>query len=68
MIFDEYIKNHYRLIAVDLNGQKELYSGPKAIHKIEFVGQLKNTDAANAARTQSMFVLMVLEKKTKKRH
>ena len=27
----EYIKNHYRLIVVDLNRQKELDAGPKAI-------------------------------------
>ena len=31
-----------RLIAVDLSRQKELEAGPKAIQKIEFVGQLKN--------------------------
>ena len=37
----EYIKNHDRLIAVDLNRQKELDVDPKAIQQIEFVGQLK---------------------------
>ena len=35
----EYIKNHYRLIAVDLSRQKELDADPKAIQQIEFVGQ-----------------------------
>ena len=35
----EYIKNHYRLIAVDLSRQKELDADPKAIQKIELVGQ-----------------------------
>ena len=37
----EYIKNHYRLIAVDLSGQKELNADPKAIEQIEFVQQFK---------------------------
>ena len=35
----DYIKNHYRLIAVDLSRQKELDADPKAIQQIEFVGQ-----------------------------
>ena len=34
----EYIKNHYRLIAVDLSRQKELDADPKGIQQIEFVG------------------------------
>ena len=37
-----YIKNHYRLVVVDLSWQKELDADPKAIYQIEFVGQLKN--------------------------
>ena len=37
----EYIKNHYRLIAVDLSRQKELDADPKGIQQMEFVGQLK---------------------------
>ena len=35
----EYIKNHDRLIAVDLSWQKELDADPRAIQQIEFVGQ-----------------------------
>ena len=35
----DYIKNHYRLIAVDLSRPKELDADPKAIQEIEFVGQ-----------------------------
>ena len=45
---DDYIKNHYRLIAVDLSRQKELEVDPKAIQQIEFVGQLKDLDNTNA--------------------
>ena len=37
----DYIKNRYRLITVDLSGQKELNADPKAIEQIEFVEQLK---------------------------
>ena len=38
----DYIKSHYRLIAVDLSRQKELDADPKAIQQIEFIEQLKN--------------------------
>ena len=42
MSTNKYIKNNYRLIAVDLSRQKELNADPKAIEQIEFVGKLKN--------------------------
>ena len=35
------MKNHYRLIAVDLTRRKELDADPKATEQIEIVGQLK---------------------------
>ena len=66
----DYIKNHYRLIAVDLSWQNELDADLKEIQEIEFVGQLKNADIANTDGAQYMFVLTILEKnqrnKTKK--
>ena len=34
----EYIKNHYRLIAVDLSRQKILDTDPKGTQEIELVG------------------------------
>ena len=37
----EYIKNHYKLIAIDLSRQKKIDANPKAIQKIEFIKQLK---------------------------
>ena len=40
----ECIKNHYRLIAVDLRRHKELDGDPKSIQQIEFVGHLKKLD------------------------
>ena len=36
LLAHEYIKNHYRLTAIDLDAD------PKAIQQIECVGQLKN--------------------------
>ena len=57
----DYIKNHYRLTAADLSRQKESDDDPKAIHQIEFVGQLKNPDDSVVAN-ESMFVLTILEK------
>ena len=43
LLYYEYVKNRYRLIAVDLSRQKELDVDPKVIQQIEFVGQLKKT-------------------------
>ena len=61
-----YIKNHYRLRAVDLSWQKELDVDPKEFQKIEFVGWLKklddNDNATDDRNDQSMFVLTILEK------
>ena len=37
----DYIKNHYRLIAVDLIRQKKLDGDSKTIQQMEFVGELK---------------------------
>ena len=39
-LLDDYIKNRYRLIAVDLNWQKELDFDPITIQQIELVRQL----------------------------
>ena len=61
----DYIKNHYRLIAVDLRRQKELDADPKLIQQIEFVKQLKKLNNGNNNNAESMFVLTILEKKKK---
>ena len=61
----DYIKSHYKLIAVGLSRQKELDADPKAIQQIEFVGQLKKLDAVDDV--ESMFILIVLEKIKEKR-
>ena len=62
MLDYHYIKNHFRIITIDLSRQKELDHDPKAIRQIEFVGLFKNTDGVNPDCTQTMFVLTKLEK------
>ena len=63
----EYVKNHYRSIAVDLSKQKELVVDPKSIRQIEFVEYLKNVDGINADGEEPMFVLTILGKIKQKR-
>ena len=62
----KYIKNHYRLIAVDSGRLKESDADPKRIQQIEFVGQLKRLDdngnATGPGADQFIIVLMILEK------
>ena len=61
----DFIKNHYRLIAVDLSRQRELDADSKAIQQIEIVEQLKkldnnnNNNATDEDNDQSMFVLTI---------
>ena len=38
----EYIKNHYRLIAVNMSRQKKLYAVPKEIHQLKKTRSLDN--------------------------
>ena len=67
----DYIKNHSRLIAVNLSRKEELDADPEGIQPIEFVGKLKKLDtnfnATDADNDQSWFVLTILEKKRKKK-
>ena len=58
----EYIKNNYRLRAVDLSRQIELDADPKAIQQIRLVRQLKDIDGINTDGAESMFILRILEK------
>ena len=57
----DYIKNHYRLIAVDLSRQKELDADSKVIQQIEFIEQWKRLNINNN-NGQFMFILTMLEK------
>ena len=66
IFFHDYIKNHYRLTAIDLSRQKELDTYPKATQQIAAVGQLKNEDGIGADGAESMFILTILEKSKKR--
>ena len=59
LLHNDYFKNHYRIIAVELSRQKELDANSKAIQQIEFVGHLKNLNAAIVAG-EVMFFLKIL--------
>ena len=41
LLYYQYFKDHYQLIAVDLSKQKDLDGDPRAIQQIEFYGILK---------------------------
>ena len=56
----EYVKNHYRLITVDLSRQKGLDAVPKAIKQIELIGQVKQLNNTNN-NPESVY-LTILEK------
>ena len=62
----DYIKNHYRLIAIDLSWQKVLDADPKAIHWKRTCWATKKVDtngnATDAVNEKSIFVLKILEK------
>ena len=66
MLDYEYIKNHYRLIAVDLRRRKKIDVVTKAIQSKKFVGQLQKIDdnitATDKGNDESMFALTFLEK------
>ena len=40
LLDNQFFKDHYQLIAVDLSKQKELDANPRAIQQIEFYGML----------------------------
>ena len=56
----EYVKNHYRLITVDLSRHKGLDAVPKAIKQIELIGQVKQLNNTNN-NPESVY-LTILEK------
>ena len=61
----DYIKNHYKLIAI-LNRQKNFDADPIVIQHRKFVGRLRNTNCKTADGTESMFLLIFFIKKSKK--
>ena len=41
LLYYQYFKDHYQVIAIDLSKQKELDTDSRAIQQIEFYGMLK---------------------------
>ena len=66
MLDYDYVRDHYRLIAIELSKQKELDDDLKAIQQIEFIRQLKNSEDEVFAN-ESIFVINILEKTKEKR-
>ena len=62
MLDYEYIKNRFKLEAIDVKRQKELDFDVKAIQEIELVRQFNNNDVLSTDETQFKFVLTILEK------
>ena len=62
MLDYDYIKNRFKLEAIDVERQKELDSDVKAIQEVEFVRQFNNNDVLSTDETQFKFVLTILEK------
>ena len=62
MLDYEYIKNRFKLEAIDVKRQKELDSDVKAIQEIELVRQFNNNDVLSNDETQFKFALTILEK------
>ena len=58
-------KHDHKLIAIDLNGHKELVADPRAIQQIEFIGQLKNEDGKKADEAQDVLILTILDQRNK---
>ena len=41
MLYDNYFKNYYKMIEIDLRKQQALYADPKAIQEINFTGNIE---------------------------
>ena len=59
----DYIKNYYRLIAVDLSKQKELYSVSKEFGEMKFVVKLKNVVSISSDGPKFVFILTIFDNK-----
>ena len=63
---NQYFKNHYQSIAVDLSKQKELDADPRAIQQIEFYGMLKTDSQVCTVLEKSNETILEFYKRTAK--
>ena len=66
LLYYQYFKDHYQLIAVDLSKQKELDAHPRAIQQIEFYGMLKTNSQVCTVLEKSKETLFEFYKGTAK--
>ena len=62
----QYVKDHYKLIAIDLSKQKELDADSRAIQKIEFYGMLKTNSQVCTVLENSRQMVLQFSKGTAK--
>ena len=66
LLYYQYFKDHYQLIAVHLSKQKELDAGPRAIQQIEFYGMLKTNSQVCTVLEKSKETILEFYKETAK--
>ena len=64
MLDYEYFKDHYQLIAIDLNRQKELDADSRAIQQIEFYKMLKTNSQVGTVLEKSKDTMLEFYKGT----
>ena len=66
LLDNQYFKDHYQLIAVDLSKQKELDVDPRAIQQIEFYGKLDTNSQVCTVLENSKETVSEFYKRTEK--
>ena len=66
MLDYQYLRDHYKLIVVDLSKQKELDADPRAIQQIEFYGMLKTNSQVCTVLEKSKETVLEFYKRTAK--
>ena len=66
LLHNQYFKDHYQLITVDLSKQKELDADPRAIQQIEFDGKLKTNSQVCTVLEKSKEIVLEFYKGTTK--
>ena len=66
MLDNEYFKDHYQRIAVNLSKQKELDTDSRAIQQIEFYGMLKTNSPVCTVLEKSKETMLEFYKGTAK--
>ena len=65
VLYYQYLKDHYQLIAADLSKQKELDADPRAIQQIVFYGMLKTNSQVLTALEKSKETILILQRNSK---